>query len=421
MHSAPRVRDRDADGHRFAAGMMRHATDTGLLTAASQGLHGAENYLLLAHGATDPRYAVGHPPIPRWRECATLLGRYQLVVASGDYGVFDAVLHDDAEAERHRVVTAARHLTDCLREPWTARTAPQTAGGDLVAALGREYQDLIRTYLPRAHPQVLEEWRADLISLLDGMARHRTQPHPGFPFEIVRALSSGTTDIPTAIRQVEERHGDAMPQVLLQHLATLMASPDTDDRDQVLLLLRTAEEGNTIGAGPLLGSVALHGSPHEVTTAALHPLKDAGWLCTYYARLANHRCDINNRALRDRPHEDYSGERVWYCLLSDSPGENFAACDLPEQAADRVTRACLRAENWLAQALADSIRALWRAWPWAGAACCRLSHLGHRVYDVQHYALFSRSQFAALFDELEHPDAHPFLARCQPGWKPPHA
>jgi hypothetical protein len=417
MHPAPQVREEDAERHRFATDMIRHATAAGILTPASQGLRGVENYLLLAHAVTDPRCADGHPAVPDWRGCATLLGRYELVVASGDYGVFDAVLHDDEEAERRRVNAATQYLTHCLREPDTAWPAPDIAGGRLVAALGREYQDLVRAYLPRAHPQVLEGWRSGLADLLNGMARHRACPHPTFPFDLVDSLAAGTSDVATAVHRVEERYGDAIPDVLLEHLSALMVSPDPDDRDQLLLLLRTAEEGNTIGAGALLQSVALHGSPHEVTDTALRALNDAGWLCCYRARIANHRCDLNNSALRDSVHEEHSGERVWYCLLSDAPGERFADSDLPRETAQKVTRACLRAENWLADALADQIRTLWRAWPWVGAACCRLAHLGQRVYDVQHYALLSRSQFAALFDELNHPEDHPFLARCNPAWE----
>ncbi|MFJ9855606.1 hypothetical protein [Streptomyces sp. NPDC101150] len=53
-----------------------------------------------------------------------------------------------------------------------------------------------------------------------------------------------------------------------------------------------------------------------------------------------------------------------------------------------------------------------------GAICCRPCHVGHRPYDVGHYTHLTRAQYAALFDELDHPEQTPFLARCHPTWDP---
>ncbi|MFE6869525.1 hypothetical protein ACFVFS_23595 [Kitasatospora sp. NPDC057692] len=412
--------ERESDAKRFAAAMLDRAAGAGILAPTTGGLRGVENYLLLSHSVVDPRYADADPPVPRWRECATLLGRYTNAVGVGDYGVFDAVLEQDERAEHRRVTEAARYLADRLYRPDDPVPLPDIAGRELVRALGEEYADLVRTYRTRAHPVVLEEWQASMAQLLHGMARYRTVPHPDFPFDLLRDLSAGAVDVQGALARVTERHPDAVPDVLLAHLAALMASPDPDDRDQLLLLLRTAEEGRTSGAGAYLQTVALHGPPHEVTEPALRALRDASRLADYGSRLANHRSDLNNRELRESGHEEHSGERVWYCLLSEAAGETFADHDLPPDRARHVLRACLRAEGWLSDAFADSLRALWQAWPWVGATCSRMGHVGNRPYDVGHYALLSGEGFSTLFAELDHRVEGGFLARCRPGWTPPH-
>ncbi|MFF2348405.1 hypothetical protein ACFVVL_01360 [Kitasatospora sp. NPDC058115] len=420
MEREPLRSTRESDAKEFAAAMLDRAAGAGLLTPTAGGLRGVENYLLLSHSVVDPRYGEADPPVPRWRECATLLGRYTTAVAVGDYDVFDAVVERDERAEHRRVTEAARYLAARLSRPDDPVALPDIAGRDLVRALGEEYADLVRTYRARAHPQVLADWTTVMAQLLHGMARYRTVPHPVFPFELLRDLASGAVDVPGALARVTQRHPEgAVPEVLLGHLAALMASPDPDDRDELLLLLRTAEEGRTAGAGAYLQTVALHGPPHEVTGPALRALRDASWLADYGSRLANHRSDVNNRELRASGHEEHSGERVWYCLLSEAAGETFADHDLPPDHARRVLRACLRAENRLADAFADSVRALWRAWPWVGATCGRMGHVGNRPYDVGHYALLSDEGFSALFAELDHRAEGGFLTRCRPGWTPP--
>ncbi|RSO06932.1 hypothetical protein DMH18_26120 [Streptomyces sp. WAC 06783] len=405
------AQERNHEAASFTTRIVKHAIDAGIWDAVTPPAQKAlENYLLVAHVAASPRYAHGHPPVPRWQECADLMGRYTLVVGSGDYGIYDALVHRDApQAEQHRLDAATHHLVTALqaRDPLPA---PQIAGGPFVAALGGEYQSLIRGRAARAHPQVLAAWRADITQLLHTMLLFRAADFSAFPLALTRSLAEGATVPAAALHQAAERHGERLPAVLRDRLAQLMGSPRTADRDELLVLLGAIEAGNTIGAGLFFRTAALHAHADEIPDTALPLLDTAGHLANAAIRIGNDLC-----ALTTAGPDESDGSYVWTGL---HPTAHPPHAPEDADAVHHIQQVCTRTQDWLANALADAIRALWHESPWLGAICCRLSHLGIRTYAVRHYALLTRTQHTNTFDELDHPAEHPFLTRCQPDWNP---
>ncbi|NQE91186.1 hypothetical protein [Nocardia terpenica] len=417
MPIEPKITNRATDLEYFVKDAICRATRAGIFGPDSHGRTALENYVVLGYGVADPHFSEAHPPVPNWREFAILMTRFPLVVGIGDYEVYDAVLDaEDETAECARVIAATQYFKDCLCNPDIPQVVPDLAGREMVAAMGREYQDIVRCHGLRAHPEALDDWRKNLIALLEGMERYRCRPRRTFPVEIVNSIAIGSTDIPAAMRSITQRYEYTMPGAVARYLPKLMASPDPDDRDRLLLLLRTAEEGCTIGAGPWLKCLQLHAPPQEVTATRLRLLHEVACLSCYRTRIGNDLSDFTT-IKSDTPRDTFTGERIWHYVLSDSAGPNVTPHDLPPDTVGHVMQCCLQTEEWLGRALADSLRELWRSWPWAGAAAARLSHAGHRPYDdLWHYDFLSRSQFLEILNEFDRTFEIPFLARSHPEW-----
>ena len=375
--------ERDELGDRFAARTLEWAESTGLLLPGVAWRRAAMNYALTAFFI--------HFRIPTewdesgasWEERADLTGKYMILVAAGDEGIFDRVFEGEAPEQRWtRLEVSSRFLKDALRSEGSRAEPPRVQGADLLAVIAEQWQRLFDVYRGSCLPAAAESFRAGLEELYTAsLAEHRAW---------------GASDLLAG--HLEERFAMMPPSIAAR--ARVLAGDALGARsltaaNELRALLYLAETGGAIGAGLLFRAAALAAPACDVASLAsesIAVLDAAAKVFDYHVRLSN---DVSG--LLESP----AGDR--------DPKENACTILVPTAASGAVREAAIvralatsrRLAAWLSSEVSAHLDRVTAVWPSMGVVWRRGALVGRRVYEVGHYTTLSRAQMSAIFAEAD--------------------
>ncbi|AKT41261.1 hypothetical protein [Chondromyces crocatus] len=372
----------------FATRALQWATRAGLMSAASAWQRAATNYALTAF-YIPPDDMNDHEPL---RE---LMMRYMLLVAAGDYEVFDVTFPGETPQSRtRRIGTSAKFLLTVAASGDIDAQPPATRDAQALQAIASQWRGLVWMRHGASDAALVKDWIEAVRSMYTACHREHL-PSISDSSRLQRSTQAGTRQ--AGMKLFTDRYIASSPAAIGDRIQWLLESLLTKEAaahpaaDELRVLLRLVETRNSMAAGLLFRTAALQLPMDAVTDDMRRALHDVAELLDFSSRLAN---DLSGFRLSGGADLD---EKTTSCSLLVSAhlaGERRVAVIA------RATTLCRSIAAWLETLLETAVRRLTTLWPSLAVMVRRGMHIGRRVYNDGHYTTLSRAQMNAIVQEM---------------------